>query len=190
MQIIDVPMHLTHNFDIASFGENESLFVGGKEGISAFTFNGQKWVAQNGNREVEGSSFGEVRIGKNNGGYFFAGIEPMHGTELTVYSQEQSNKRSVIASGLNQGHALALADFINEGSDQIVVGWREPDKAGKTGIKIFVWEQDVWKDFWIDENGMACEDLQVADLDGDGKKDIVASGRSTHNLKIYWNKTR
>jgi hypothetical protein len=193
MQVVDESMHLTHNFDIASSGESESLFVGGKEGIRAFTFNDQKWVAQNGSRTVEGSSFGEVRLGKNERGHFFAGIEPMHGTELTVYNQEQRNKRSVIASDLNQGHALALADFINEGGDQIVVGWREPDKAGKTGVKIFVREPgkvDVWKDFWIDENGIACEDLQVADLDGDGKKDIVASGRSTHNLKIYWNKTR
>ncbi|HKG68984.1 MAG TPA: VCBS repeat-containing protein [Segetibacter sp.] len=34
---------------------------------------------------------------------------------------------------------------------------------------------------------MACEDLQVMDLNKDGKPDIVASGRSTHNLKIYWN---
>jgi hypothetical protein len=34
---------------------------------------------------------------------------------------------------------------------------------------------------------MACEDIQVADLNGDGKPDIVAAGRSTHNLKIYWN---
>jgi len=26
------------------------------------------------------------------------------------------------------------------------------------------------------------------DLNADGKPDIVASGRSTKNLKIYWNK--
>jgi hypothetical protein len=36
---------------------------------------------------------------------------------------------------------------------------------------------------------MACEDSKVADLDGDGRPDIVASGRSTHNLMVYWNKT-
>jgi hypothetical protein len=34
---------------------------------------------------------------------------------------------------------------------------------------------------------MACEDLQVMDLNADGKLDIVASGRATHNLKVYWN---
>ncbi len=41
----------------------------------------------------------------------------------------------------------------------------------------------------VDENGIATEDLQVLDLNGDGKPDIVASGRATKNLKIYWNKT-
>jgi len=74
------------------------------------------------------------------------------------------------------------------GQDQIVVGWREPDAEKKTGIKLFMFQENQWKDFWIDDNGIACEDLQVADLDGDGKKDIIAAGRATHNLKIYWNK--
>jgi hypothetical protein len=36
---------------------------------------------------------------------------------------------------------------------------------------------------------MACEDLKLADLDGDGKLDIIASGRASNNLKIYWNRT-
>lgn len=35
---------------------------------------------------------------------------------------------------------------------------------------------------------MACEDLKLADLDGDGRLDIVASGRATKNLVIYWNR--
>jgi len=37
---------------------------------------------------------------------------------------------------------------------------------------------------------MACEDLQVADLNGDGRPDIVAAGRATRNLKIYFNESR
>ena len=44
-----------------------------------------------------------------------------------------------------------------------------------------------WQSHWIDDNGMACEDIQVMDMNGDGKPDIVASGRATQNLKIYWN---
>jgi hypothetical protein len=34
---------------------------------------------------------------------------------------------------------------------------------------------------------MACEDLQAADLDADGDLDLVAAGRATKNVKIYWN---
>jgi hypothetical protein len=32
---------------------------------------------------------------------------------------------------------------------------------------------------------MACEDLKVADLDGDGKPEIIAAGRATKNVVIY-----
>jgi hypothetical protein len=37
----------------------------------------------------------------------------------------------------------------------------------------------------IDAGGMAAEDLTVADLDADGRPDIVASGRRTANVRIY-----
>jgi AcrR family transcriptional regulator len=33
------------------------------------------------------------------------------------------------------------------------------------------------------------EDLQLADLDGDGKLDIIAAGRATKNVKVYFNTT-
>ena len=29
--------------------------------------------------------------------------------------------------------------------------------------------------------------MNVADLDGDGRIDLVAVGRQTHNIRIYWN---
>jgi hypothetical protein len=40
----------------------------------------------------------------------------------------------------------------------------------------------------IDDGGMACEDALAVDLDGDGRLDLNAGGRATHNVKIYWNR--
>jgi hypothetical protein len=85
---------------------------------------------------VQGESFGEVRFGT--AGNVVAGIQPMHGNQLTVYSKNSKAPRNVLTTALNQGHALASADLLGTGQDQIVVGWREPDAEKKTGIKLFV----------------------------------------------------
>ncbi|HEV3021019.1 MAG TPA: VCBS repeat-containing protein, partial [Pirellulales bacterium] len=76
---------------------------------------------------------------------------------------------------------------------QIVAGWRTPNKDKKVGIKLYVPLDDKgekWQTHLIDDNQMACEDLKIADLDGDGQPDILASGRATHNLVIYWSRSR
>jgi hypothetical protein len=41
----------------------------------------------------------------------------------------------------------------------------------------------------VDAGGMATEDLAVGDFDADGRPDLVASGRKTANVKIYWNRS-
>ena len=112
----------------------------------------------------------------------------MHGNQLVVYPDKNKTGRIVLTTAMNQGHALGYDQLVGAGDDEIVVGWREPDQQNKTGIKIYILQNNKWKDYWIDDNGIACEDLQLADLDADGKKDIIAAGRATHNLKIYWNK--
>ena len=100
-------------------------------------------------------------------------------------------ERIVCDTNLNEGHALGVADFLGAGYDQVVAGWRNPDKDQQVGIKLYSKksaDSNEWESTWIDKNGMACEDLQVMDMNGDGRPDIVASGRSTRNLKVYWNK--
>jgi hypothetical protein len=37
---------------------------------------------------------------------------------------------------------------------------------------------------------MACEDLALADLDGDGRLDIVAAGRATRNVVVWFNENQ
>lgn len=188
LSLIDQSMHLTHNLDVVPNGQSEMIYVGGKEGIKIFSYEGGKWRAP---REwfVKDHSFGELRAGKLGKQKIVTGVEPMHGNELTVYFFGDPSKRVVLTSDLKQGHALATGDFLGNGTDQIVIGWREPNSENKVGIKIFIPDNSQgtsWKNYWVDDNTMATEDLQIADLNGDGKKDIIAAGRATHNLKIYW----
>ncbi|MFO7823525.1 MAG: VCBS repeat-containing protein [Cyclobacterium sp.] len=197
--VIDQSMHITHNLDIVPNKKDaESLYIGGKEGVKAFHYANNRWSPHpNGAWLVDDYGFGEIRVGKNASGHqFLTGVEPFHGPTLSVYlpdgesfSKENLN-RKVLTFGMNQGHGLATGDLLQLGEDQIIIGWREPNESGEIGIKLFYPSQDhSWKEYWVDKNDMACEDLKVADLDGDGRPDIIASGRSTKNLKIYWNKS-
>jgi hypothetical protein len=100
----------------------------------------------------------------------------------------------VLDESLIDGHALACGDLIGQGRDQIVVGWRAMNRPGaKVGIKLFTSDDDSlkkWTPTVIDDGGMACEDLILADLNGDGKLDIAAAGRATKNVKVYWNESQ
>ena len=189
--IISTGMHLTHNFDISNLkGPGKKLiYIAGKEdlGIIDPDFSAPAKLTLLKMRGIEGA--GEVRLSAPGAGKFVTTIEPMHGNKLVVYTNE-GNNRQVLDSNLNEGHALVVADLLGQGNDQVVSGWRKPDKDGKVGVKLYrknPASATGWEQQWVDENGMACEDLQVMDLNGDGRLDIIASGRSTHNLKIYWN---
>ena len=41
--------------------------------------------------------------------------------------------------------------------------------------------------FEIGGTEVAVEDLKLADLDGDGRLDIIAAGRQTKNVRIFFN---
>lgn len=202
-EVIDDSLHMTHNFDPVHWDEGvaEDLLVAGKEGVFLYRHGKEKWektqLAGNEGEEKDFTGAGEVRMGKLPGGKrFIATVEPMHGNQLVIYtaptpgSTRKFWQRHVLDKDLIEGHALACGDLIGIKSDQIVVGWRGKKQGDKVGIKMFV-PLDVdglnWKQTLIDDNGMACEDLKLADFDSDGRLDIVASGRSTHNLKVYYN---
>ena len=191
--VIDDRMHMSHNFEVAQWDKDAAneMLLAGLEGV--FLLNPAirgGWTRQ----QISNNPTGEVRQGAGaRGEKFIAAIEPMHGNQLSVYTAAKGNKlwsRNVITDSLDQGHALATGDFLGTGSDQIVVGWRGTRRTGKVGVRLFYptnEQRTEWKSLLIDDNQMATEDIRVADLNGDGKPDIVAAGRATHNLKIYFN---
>lgn len=197
--LINDQFHLAHNLDPVAWpgGEGESLLVACKEGVHLVQSRGETWQAT----RMTGHGAGEVRLGKlPDGRRFITTIEPFHGNAVVVNPEAEagtlwSAKRVVLDESLKQGHALAAADFLGLGYDQVIAGWREPnDTERKVGIRLYVpTEKDgsQWRQHAvIDDNTMACEDFKVADLNGDGKPDIIAAGRATKNLIVYWNERK
>ena len=191
--LLDGNMHMSHNFDVAEWDGDQAneMLLGGLEGV--FLLNAAKdgtWSR----RQLSNNPTGEVRQGAGaEGKKFVTAIEPMHGNQLSIYTAAKGKKlwdRNVIDDSLDQGHALATGDFMGSGSDQIVVGWRGTRRTGKVGVKFYYptnEQRSEWKSMLVDDNEMATEDIRIADLNADGKIDIVAAGRASHNLKIYFN---
>ena len=186
LQLLNTGMNVTHNFDpIEIPGRMLGLAVAGKQGVQIFLHGAEGWSAS-GNWLVANYPVSEVRRGKRNANEFFtATIEPFHGNQLLVYTKDG---RTLLSDRIRQGHGLVCGDFLGLGYDQIAMGWREPNANLQVGLRLYVPSQDQWTEYALDESvTMACEDLKAADLDGDGDLDLIASGRSSKNVVIYWN---
>lgn len=199
-EVVDESMHATHNFAFPGKMQFRwpTLLLTGKEGFKWVSRKDGKWTPAENLAKLPGAEGfqggGEIRFCLP-GAQFYALVEPMHGNSLVAYRTMLPNQlqRMVLTDQLADGHALACGDLLGTGEEQIVIGWRgNPKKPRPVGIKLFTALSpagDQWRESLIDDNEMAAEDLLLADLNADGKLDIVASGRSTHNLKIYLNQT-
>ena len=196
-------MHMTHNLDIVPSGnpaEAESMLLCGREGVLRLdpTETGwhSRWMSKHDQPNLLGA--GEGRWGASAGGQpYITTIEPMHGNQVVLYTPPAGGpkdgiwQRRVLDDTLTDGHAVSCHDLLGLNNRQIVVGWRAHHKIGsRVGVKLFHTTKEDgsgWQQTLLDDNTMACEDAIGADLDGDRDVDVVAAGRATKNLKIYWN---
>jgi hypothetical protein len=195
LTVLDSTLHLTHNFipEREKTGIATGIYIASKEGVRYLKpLNlGKSPAGVSTAVNLTANGAGEIALGNvTTTSPFITTIEPMHGTSVVVYEKRNDKlTRTVLDSTFNEGHGIAVGNFLGSGNEQVVAGWRVANGNGKTGLKIFSTSKTApgWKQDWIDEGGIAVEDLQAADLNGDGKTDIIASGRSTHNVVIYWN---
>src|SRR5262249_31767781 len=141
----------------------------------------------------------EIKQGKlKSGRKVIATIEPWHGDAVVVYTEPDDPKglwdRHVIDAKLRWGHAVSFADLDGDGGDELIIGVRDDlsqQPGERRGVRIYKALDDRgtrWARHIVEGGGVATEDLAVADLDGDGRPDIVAVGRQTGNARIYWNR--
>ena len=175
MEVADDSLHIVHNF----IPVGQEIWTASAEGIHALKRGKDgRWSK----RFIGEGAPGEIKIGRVNKKRHLATVEPWHGNSVVIYEEGSSPwKRTVIASDLNQAHALGWGDFDRDGNDELVAGWR-----GKPwGLALFKASGASWTRTPIDD-GVAVEDVAVADLNGDGRPEIIAGGRTTANLRIYW----
>jgi hypothetical protein len=187
-ETVDDSLHILHNFLPVNMDADpqDEILTASREGVSLLDRGADgKWT-----RTLIGEgSPGEIKLGRVGGRRMLATVEPWHGTSVVIYGEQPGMwARTVIETAITGGHALGWADFDGDGNDELAVGWRD----GTPGLAVYAVNRDgtLRSKTMVDEGGMATEDLTIADLDGDKRPDIIASGRATRNVKIYFNETR
>lgn len=172
-----------------------------EEGVNLVTKSAEGWSKTLLGRGAEGEKpeqkgAGEVKVGRRKDGTtFLATVEPMHGDSAVVYTPPGSRgpwTRHVLDNTLRRGHAVWCADLDGDGDDEFIVGHSDPGPGPVKGPGVYAFRCDdlaagKWTKHVLDDGGMATEDVIAADLTGDGRIDIVAGGRNTHNIKLYVN---
>lgn len=213
-EVLSEELHVVHNFWPAYSERTRmvwdfpAILTASYEGVHVLEKKEGRWRTRRigaGNQEQPRGNRGasEVKSGWI-GSPVVATIEPWHGYQVVVYLPprpgEEFWQRQVLDEELRWGHAVWFADLDNDGRDELIVGVRDDPnpKAGdrhtlRRGVRLYRCTDQTgrrWERFVLENGGVAVEDLCAADLDGDGRCDIVAVGRQTGNARIYWNRGR
>lgn len=180
-----------------SKGRREALLTASFDGILLHEAAGKganiRWtrkVLSRGHEEKApraGSS--DVKLGQVARHRILASVEPWHGNEVVVYTEEKGAwKRRVIFDKITEGHEVCTGDFNGDGRDDIVAGDRARGAVAESHL--FFAQDDnaaTWHHEVLDLKGMSASGCQVADINGDKRPDIIMIGGATANIKWYEN---
>jgi len=207
-ETISTSYHVPHNFHVYPAldrpGATEML-VASYEGVSVTRRVDGAWrdvpiAAGDQTNPAANRGASEIKLGRlADGQPLIATIQPWHGHQVVVYAGEEARPAPanlvrhprLLDNQLRWGHAIWCADLDADGNDEIIVGVRDPlPGKAQSGVRVYRAADasgTKWDKTELDPGGVAVEDLAVADLNADGKPDIVAVGRQTKNVRIYWN---
>ena len=196
-EVLDDSFHIVHNFWVLNFDKDpaDELLIASYEGVHLLDRTPDGWVRTQLGQGFLGESIrgaGEIKLGTlSSGRRYIATVEPWHANNIVIYEEPDEPlgpwKRNVVIERLNGGHALWTADLDDDGDQELAFGWRLKGSMPYDRPGVGVYDPSTGDVQIVDWGGMATEDLTVADLNGDGRGEIIAAGRATHNLKIYWN---
>jgi hypothetical protein len=107
--------------------------------------------------------------------------------QVFVFRQDAKGKwqQQTIDDTLLDGGAILTADLNGDGNDEIIVGYRGQNR----GVNAYYANPNkTWTKYPLDNGGIAAADCAVADLNADGRPDVVCIGSDSANLKWYENK--
>ncbi len=176
----------------------EELLTAGFDGITLHDPTGEgdevRWentrLSRGHKEEPKTAGASDVAVGSLNGTRIITSVEPWHGNEVVVYTQDEAGtwQRQVIYDQLIEGHEICMGDFNGDGRDDIVAGDRARGEIA--GSHVFYSQDDggaEWLHQDLDPMGMSASGCEVADINGDGLADIVQIGGATKNIKWYEN---
>jgi hypothetical protein len=127
----------------------------------------------------------DVGVGRQDGRRFFASVEPWHGNEVVVYTEQGGRwARRVLFDTVGSGHEVAVVDLNGDGRDDVVANDNSrPSPANPTaptgGVHVFYAPDDAATGTWQYqriEATTAMNGCVGVDLNGDRRRDLVCTG--------------